>query len=281
MMKQRFKTVFNGARRLNGPSISNLQTGALQMRKLTALTAMAAFGLTTSVVHAAPLVDDFSSDTSANYTGSNSFNSGGSFDISGGTLNVTAGTNNTFSVVHNTSSLGIGETFSIDVVTPSTGAGNNSGGSDAARLMLTTGTGQPNGSSTFGFRLRIDSNTNIKIQTYSSTSSTNVDTGVSPTVAPDTFWIDRVTATSFEFYYGSAGSRTLIGTGNLEASDVVNPIHVGVQGFANPTELHQFDNLQIQAISSIPEPGSLALLGMGGLLMLRRNAAQTARRRRD
>jgi len=50
-------------------------------------------------------------------------------------------------------------------------------------------------------------------------------------------------------------------------------------GAGNPsiTPFHTVNNF---TVSAVPEPGSLALLGLGGLLMLRRNSAQVTRRRR-
>ena len=52
---------------------------------LGALGLGVAAGATTA--SAAPFLDDFSSDTSADYTYEDSYMSGGSFDVSGGTLN--------------------------------------------------------------------------------------------------------------------------------------------------------------------------------------------------
>ena len=46
---------------------------------------------------------------------------------------------------------------------------------------------------------------------------------------------------------------------------------------AESSEFSRVDNVFVEVV---PEPGSLALLGLGGLLMLRRSSAQVARRRR-
>jgi hypothetical protein len=237
------------------------------MKHITSCLIAASLSLGAAAI-AAPLTDNFSTDTSANYTGSNSFNSGGSFNVSGGTINLTAASNNTYSVVHTTSSLAVGESYSIDMLDPYTGSGN-SGGEDGQFLMLTTSTGQPNNSASFGFRLRIDRSTTIRLATYSNNTTTTVDTGVSTGVAPTTFWADRVSATQFDFYYGVAGSRTFIYSGNLTASEAANPIHVGVQAFSatgTGSEVFNFDNLSIAA--TIPEPASVALLGFGAIIGL-------------
>jgi hypothetical protein len=227
--------------------------------KLTTRTAILAVALgIQGAVCAANLTDDFETDTSGDYTGSDSFNSGGSFTVSGGTLNLTAASNNTFSIVHTTSSLEVGESYSLDMLDPWDGSGN-SGGNDGQFLMLTTGTGQPNGSSSFGFRLRLDNNSVIRLQTLKSDGNTIVSTSVAPSAAaPDTLWIDRISATDFEFYYGPAGSRTLITTGSLPASDAANPLRVGFQAFSasGATELYNFDKLQIGPIAG---PGGPAI----------------------
>ena len=70
-----------------------------------------------STAFAASLVDDFDTDTSADYTGSDSFGSGGSFTVDDGNSNalrILTGANNTYSVVHTNSSLDVGERYSID-----------------------------------------------------------------------------------------------------------------------------------------------------------------------
>ena len=204
-------------------------------------------------------MDDFETNTAACYTGSDSFGSGGSFTVSGGTLNLTAGSGNTHSIVLPGSSLEIGESFSIDALDGAGGSGN-SGGGDAMFLMLTTSTEQPNGSLSFGFRLRVESNRSvIRLATYSNGGVTIVDTTISPSVAPSTFWIDRVSATDFDFYYGTAGSRSLIAMGSLLASEVTDPLQVGVQAFSNAgTDEWNFDHLTIQTTPA-PDPFNLRI----------------------
>lgn len=58
------------------------------------------------------------------------------------------------------------------------------------------------------------------------------------------------------------------------ADGTTQAFRTGIQGTG---EIH-FNALQLRAV---PEPSSLAFLGLGGLLMLRRNSAQVARRRRN
>ena len=222
------------------------------------------------------LANDFSTDTSADFTGSDSFGSGGLFTVDDGDSNelrILTGNNNTYSVVHTTSSLDIGESYSIDFLDARTG--ESGGGANAAFLMLSTSTEQPNGSTSSGFRLRLDSeNVNIRLSTFSANGADpTVTSSTSRSVAPDRFWIDRTTATDFEFYYGSAGSRSLIIAGSLDALDVdTETIHVGFQAFGRPGTGFSFDNLEI-APTAVPEPSTsipLVLLGAASLLAKRR-----------
>jgi hypothetical protein len=217
---------------------------------------------------AAVITDDFSSDTSANYTGSDSFGSGGSFTVDAGDSNelrIQAGNNNTYSVVHTTSSLEIGDIYSIDFLTARTG--ESGGTANGEFLMLTTGLGQPNGSSTSGFRLRLDSAGSIRLSTYSANGpDPTVSTGYSPSVAPDTFWAARVNATDFDFYFGPQGSRTFITSGSLHPDDIdTETLHVGFQAFSNPSTGFSFDNLRITegAVERVPEPSTVGLLVVG------------------
>ena len=262
MTKQRFKTVFNGVCCLNGPSISNLHIGVIRMRKLTvltALTAMAAFGLATSA-YAAPFLDDFSSDTSDNYAADNSFNSGGSWEISGGTANITTGTNNTFSIFHNTAQLEIGETLSADL--------NRSANGGDMRLSISTATTGPNQPGNGGLRLKYKGSTSMDVQAYGGGTTTSTATGI--TSPATTLFITRDDADTFTVGYNG---NTVLGTYDVTGLTSAG-LYIGFENFGNNLT-NSFDNLQI-----VPEPGSLALLGMGGLLMLRRNSAHAARRRR-
>ena len=162
-----------------------------------------------SPLGAAPLADDFSTDTSANYVGSNAVGSGGSFsiDTSGdGSLIIDPGLGNTYSVMHAGSDLGIGESFRVDVspVFPPV---------SGPKSVISTSTSVPNGTSTFGLRLRRDDVPGLRIDTWSDgTYSTGPFITDPDPSAPLTFWIDRTTSTDFNFYYSLIGSaaRTLI-----------------------------------------------------------------------
>ncbi len=211
-------------------------------------------------VRATPLVDDFSTDTSANYVGSNAVGSGGSFsiDTSGdGSLIIDPDSGNTYSVMHADSNLGIGESFRVDV-SPLFAAYNGT------KSVISTGTSVPNGTSTFGFRLRRDGPPGLRIDTWSdgvySTGPSLTDPDPSE---PLTFWIDRMTSTDFNFYYSLIGSaaRTFVGSSSLLSSEVVGPLYVGVDAYRAPSNSptgFAFDNLQI-----VPEPSTALLVGTG------------------
>ena len=214
------------------------------------------------------IFDNFDTDTSANYTGSDSFGTGGAFSIDAGdsnVLRVATGITNTFSVVNTLSMLDVGESFSIDVPTY--------GSNDGVFAILSTGLGQPDGTSVFGFRLRLDTESNFRLQTFSSGGNTLVDTGVSNPKTPMTVWVDRTSSTGFDFFYGPKSSRTFIYSDALAASDVLSALHVGVQAFGNLANSFDFDNLQI---SVVPEPSSfvLMMLGLAGYGLRRRKCHQ-------
>ena len=97
------------------------------------------------MVYSAPFVDDFETDTSANYTGTVTFGSGtSSFNVTGGRLNVLNDGNVTYNVFHNTARLAIGETVSVDLI---------SGAQDIYLTISTTNRG-PNAGSENGIRLQ-------------------------------------------------------------------------------------------------------------------------------
>ena len=210
--------------------------------------------------NATPLVDDFSSDTSANYVGSDSYGCCGSFsiDTSGaGSLLIDPGLSNTYSVMHSNSDLGVGEQFRIDV-----GRVNLSG--NTMFSMVSTHPALPDGTSEFGFRFRRDSGDGLHIETISNGSDIIGPSFPDPDPSASlTLWIDRITATQFGFYYSEigSGSRTFVGNSSLLPSEVTSSFHVGAQTWRFLTDsppAYAFDNLQI-----VPEPSTALLLGIG------------------
>lgn len=220
-----------------------------QTTKLTlaALTTAALVGS----ANAAPFLDDFSSDTSANYTGTQTFGSGGSFAISGGTLNVGGG--GTYDVFHNTARLAVGETVSVDVAP---------GGSTDFYLTVSTTDRGPNTGSEDGIRLNVTNNTLIRSRIYNNGSNTNVDYAGSYNMNLDyTLFITRNSDSNFTVAYDNGSGVMSLDTFDVAAVGT-QELYVGVENFGSTIS---FDNLQI-----VPEPSSLALLGLGGLLIARR-----------
>ena len=186
------------------------------------------------------LIDDFSADTSANYTYEDSYGSGGSFEISGGTLNLATGGGNTASVMldDGVTFLRPGMRFGVELQTD-----------DNAFLMLSTFPGQPGGG-TFGFRIRRDTGLGWRLQGVGG-GDPFVTTGIDLGTVPQVIWADRITATEFEFYVQEACSTTRTFLGAVSNSDLagVDDLFMGIQGFGGAT--FAFDNFQTQVISNL------------------------------
>ena len=219
---------------------------------LGALTAQPALG--------AAFFDDFSSDTSANYVGTDTYGSGGSFDVTGGTLNVDSTGNNTFDVFHNSANLEAGEYVSVDVL---------GGQSNDFYLSVSTTTRGPNTGTEDGIRFNFTSGNILRSRAYSNGSSVDTNYAPSFTDTEITLYILRNTDSNFSVGYDDGGGYTLLDTFDVTAVGTQD-LFVGVEDFGSTTS---FDNLTIGNIADIPEPGSLALLSLGGLALLRRRRA--------
>lgn len=219
------------------------------MFKRTTLFTLTAVGLATSA-NAAPFLDDFSSDTSASYTGTDTFGSGGAFSVSGGTLSLDSAGGNTFTVFHNTAKLEVGETLSVDI--------SRTGGD--IRLSVSTAAVGPNFGGNNGFRLKYTGSTTIQAQAYGGGNTNFSDLTIAS--SDITLFITRDDADTLIFGHNSGAGDVTLGSRNVTGLPA-GGLFVGVESFGDFT--NTFDNLQI-----IPEPGSLALLGLGGLLIVRR-----------
>ncbi|MDC0935826.1 PEP-CTERM sorting domain-containing protein [Pirellulales bacterium] len=195
----------------------------------------------------AAFLDDFSSDTSANYTFEDSYGSGGSHDVSGGTLNITTGNGNTAMVTLTAAqNLAVGESLGVDVPPQSNPNG----------LFLTLGTalGQPGAAGGDGYRWRRDAGPTGGLGIYQAAANTIILTEIDPDKSsPATLWIDRTASDTFEFQIQLEGgiTRTSVGTDTYAALDGISNLHIGMQAFDSSSTVYSFDNLRIVDTATI------------------------------
>lgn len=220
-----------------------------QIQKTTTALALALVGAMSGISQGALFIDDFSSDTSVNYTGTQTFGSGGSFSISGGTLN--AGGGGTYDVFHNTARLAVGETVSVDVAP--------AGSSDFYLNVSTTDRG-PNTGSEDGIRLNVQNGSNIRSRIYNNGSASDVNYAGSYNMNLDyTLFITRNSDFNFTVAYDNGSGVVSLDTYDVAAVGT-QELYVGVENFGSTMA---FDNLQI-----VPEPSTTALIGLGGLALI-------------
>jgi hypothetical protein len=186
----------------------------------------------------ASFLDDFNTPGLVNYTGSNSYGSGGSYTISGGKLNITAGNDNTFSVMtSNTVGFNIGDTLSLEVPASS--------GNHDVFMMCSTAAGQPDGSSTFGFRFRRDGAQYARMNLYPGGIIANT-LDPSPD-KPATLLVKRVSDMDFEYSIKIEGTETQIGSFTLPSLAGIYNLHIGAQAYKMTSDAFAFDNLSIRS----------------------------------
>jgi hypothetical protein len=223
-----------------------------------------ATALPAAIISTAVFIDDFSTDTSADYEFTNTFTTGGSYNVSGGTLNVTSANNNTADVFYDTAIFEIGQTVSVNI------SGNKN-----TYLSVSTTTRAANYASEDGIRLNWEIDGTFQAKNYTN------GTALSPITFDNSFDVDAGSVTLYlyrasdnEFaaaFDGGSGFTWLNTTGGTEREDFTvgdtgnGALYVGVETYNPGTR--NFDNLTL----SVPEPSSTALLGLGGLaLVLRR-----------
>jgi len=215
---------------------------------------------------AAPFLDDFSIDSSANYTLEDSFGTGGSFNVSGGVLNITVGDGNTATVTTTSSvDFSVGESLGVDVAagvaTP-----------ESVFLTLGTATGQPGGANE-GFRWRRDTSgaNDDEMQIFAADAGIVLSGIVDPLDGDAaTLWIDRLSTDTFEFQIQGIGasSRFSLGTYTYAALSGETNLYIGMQAFDSQGDVFPFDNLRIVSTTSIPEPSTAVLAMFAGISMI-------------
>ena len=188
-------------------------------------------------VSKASFLDDFENPGSVSYTFSNSYGSGGSFEISGGKFKITTGNDNTASVMTTDYiAFSVGETLSLNV--PPVLA------NQSTFMMCSTTAGQPDGTSTFGFRFRRDGPWYARMELCPGGILTPCPLDPSPG-KPATLLVKRTSDTNFEYSIRIEGQVTQLGSFTLsQLSGIIN-LHIGVQGYGLSSVTFAFDNLQV------------------------------------
>ncbi|WP_425398956.1 LamG-like jellyroll fold domain-containing protein [Aeoliella sp.] len=198
----------------------------------------------------ADFLDDFETDTSANYSFEDSYGGGGSFDVSNGTLNIASSGNNT-AMAYTTATVpfAVGESLGVDVAGLS--------GSAGVFLTLGQGAGQPSGGNS-GYRWRRDIN---GLRPQAADDGILIVTADPDPASNATLWIDRVAADTFEFKFQLEGefARTSIFTDTYAALAGLAEMHIGMQHFGGSAATRPFDNLRIVDTAIIDNPPTLTL----------------------
>jgi hypothetical protein len=170
-------------------------------------------------------LDNFETDTAGNYRYSDSYGSGGSFDVSGGTLNINAASGNTATVMtSDTVDFMVGQTVTVQA--PARSADEF--------LCLSTLPLQPGKEGSHGIRLR------------RSSAGIRVDGQTDYMADPSgsmTLLVERTSDADFAAYYQLLGDLpTLIGEFTVAELSGIQRLHIGVQAYGGPIS---FDNLQV------------------------------------
>ena len=233
------------------------------MRKIEAMALVVS--VLAVAVHAGVFLDDFSSDTSASYIGTDTFGSGGSFNISGGTLNVDPGNGNTHNVFYKDALLAPGGFVRVTVPY---------GTENDFFLTISTTTRQPGTGSEDGIRFNLGSSGTFQSRPYHNGS---IGTVIHYTEHPMEWTADmslylfRDTETSYRVGYDTGGGVTAMGNSiTLPGTAGVAALYVGVEAYTGG--IRQFDNLEVQntvgfpfitsftaSPSSLEEPGNTTL----------------------
>lgn len=222
-----------------------------------------------SFAHGA-VIDDFSSGDLSNYTATTILDNGGigsniyNYEVVGGALqlNTTSFDNiEQIAFIRNGLTLGVGQEVSADF----SHTGNRS-------IGLFVGGSAPISANPGGAAGRFDTRSDFLIAYANNTTtaesrgydgSTLLSFETGPATGYESLFIARIATNTFEVGYYSAGVRNVIST-----RTPTTPNSAEFVGFYNDARvagvLGTIDNLRVTAI---PEPGSLACLGLGTVLL--------------
>ncbi len=158
--------------------------------------------------------------------------------VSDGKLNITTGNDSTASVMTVVAvDFAVGDSLSVDVPPVP--------GSQSVFLMGSTTAGQPNGTSSFGFRFRRDGSLD-RLHLYpggitASTPDPSRD-------KPATLKITRTSETDFAYFIAIEGVQTQLGSFTLSQLAGIHSLHIGAQAWDLASHVYSFDNLQVSRL---------------------------------
>jgi hypothetical protein len=185
------------------------------------------------VVEYGDVPDHFDNNDPGDYTYEDSYGSGGSRTMSGGKLYITTGSDNTASVMTSEAvRYGAGETVSLDVEAIS--------GSEAVFMMCSTTAGEPDGTSSFGFRFRRGGGF-ARIDMYPGGTAANTADPCSS--KPATLRVKRTSHSGFDYSIIIEGAETQLGSFTLPSLTTIFDLHIGAQAYDASSDTFVFDNL--------------------------------------
>jgi hypothetical protein len=181
------------------------------------------------------LIDDFSADSAANYALSDSYGTGGSFEVRAGELILHSAANNTVAavLVAPDQRMEVGERWGV--TNPE---------SANVMFMVSSMPHQPDAADEFGFRLRRDTD-GLRVGIYD--SGETLTDYVSDPGGAITLWIERLTATSFQFSVSKegCGGRSEVATLDLPELADIPSLYVGMQAWYAEGGQARFDDLRV------------------------------------
>ena len=225
---------------------------------------IAGIGLAGSV-NAALFFDDFSTDTTSDYTHLNTFNSGGGFNINTGTelLTLNAAQSNTSTITHETARLAVGESYVMEISGWTAGRDMSMFISNqAAPPNATIGGGSQNGYRFF----YVDAATPFwEIREIVNGVSTNIRTNTTAGTVPQSLSMHIFRDTAEDFRFGIDLGNGLQILGSTTHTGLGNDLWIGAETFGR----NGSSSLQIDSLAIIPEPEPITLLlsasgGVGG-----------------